>query len=64
MSRDFCGSPLLETNNLQNVGLPADLTTSLRPLALRLPWKTLLMLSRAATAERDGVMRRASASLL
>jgi hypothetical protein len=34
------------------------LVTGLRPLALRLPRKTPLMPSRAATAERDGVMRR------
>ena len=45
-------------SNVQNVGPPADLATSLRPLALRLPRKTPLMPSRAATAERDGVMRR------
>ena len=47
----------------QNVGPPADLATSLRPLALRLPRKTPLMPSRAATTEH-GVMRRVSASLL
>ena len=48
----------------QNVGPPADLATSLRPLALRLPRKTPLMPSRAATTER-GVMRRVDvASLL
>ena len=43
--------------SIQNVGPPADLAMSLRPLVLRLPWKTLLMPSCATTAERDGVMR-------
>ena len=53
-----------EDSTNQNVGPPADLATSLRPLALRLPRKTPLMPSRAATAER-GVMRRVDvASLL
>jgi hypothetical protein len=50
---------------LQNVGPPADLAMSPRPLALRLPRKTPLMHSRAATAERDGaVMRRVDVASL
>ena len=47
------------TNICQNVGPTADLATSLdRPLALRLPQKTPLIPSCAATAEHDWVMRR------
>ena len=42
----------------QNVRQPADLATSLRPLALRLPWKTLLMPSCAVTPECDRAMCR------
>ena len=50
--------------SIQNVGLPADLAMSLRPLAFRLPWKMPLMPSHVATAERDRVMCHISVSLL
>ena len=48
--------------SIQNVGPPADLAMSLRPLVLRLPWKMPLMPSCAATAECDGVMHRIDTS--